>query len=176
MSETLGKRIASLRKKADLTQEELAEKLDVSPQAVSKWENDMSCPDIMLLPRLAQLLGCSTDTLLSGEGDASVKYVPDEKRKDISVMFMKLVVRVDADEDEGAVNVKLNLPMELVKVALEANAVSAFIELGDKDERLKNIDMNKIAAQVISLAEKGALGKLLEVEVENEVYVDIFVE
>ena len=71
---------------------------------------------------------------------------------------------------------KLNLPMELVKVALEANAVSAFIELGDKDERLKNIDMNKIAAQVISLAEKGALGKLLEVEVENEVYVDIFVE
>ena len=165
MSETLGKRIASLRKKADLTQEELAEKLDVSPQAVSKWENDMSCPDIMLLPRLAQLLGCSTDTLLS-----------DEKRKDISEMFMKLVVRVDADEDEGAVNVKLNLPMELVKVALEANAVSAFIELGDKDERLKNIDMNKIAAQVISLAEKGALGKLLEVEVENEVYVDIFVE
>lgn len=44
MSETLGKRIASLRKKADLTQEELAEKLDVSPQAVSKWENDMVLP------------------------------------------------------------------------------------------------------------------------------------
>ena len=36
--------------------------------------------------------------------------------------------------------------------------------------------MNKIAAQVINLAEKGALGKLLEVNVENEVHVDIFVE
>ena len=43
---------------------------------------------------------------------------------------------------------------QLVKVALEANAVSAFIELGGKDERLKNIDMNKIAAQVVSLAYK----------------------
>lgn len=65
---------------------------------------------------------------------------------------------------------------QLVKVALEANAVSAFIELGDKDERLKNIDMNKIAAQVVSLAEKGVLEKILEADVENEVHVDIFVE
>lgn len=176
MSETLGKRIASLRKKADMTQEELAEKLEVSPQAVSKWENDMSCPDIMLLPAIARLFDVSTDTLLSGESPADVKYVPDEKRKSISEMFMRLVVRVDAGDDESAVNVNLNLPMELVKVALEANAVSAFIELGDKNEKLKNVDMNKIAAQVINLAEKGALGKLLEVNVENEVHVDIFVE
>lgn len=65
---------------------------------------------------------------------------------------------------------------QLVKVALEANAVSAFIELGDKDERLKNIDMNKKSAQVVSLAEKGVLGKILETDVENEVHVDIFVE
>ena len=65
---------------------------------------------------------------------------------------------------------------QLVKVALEANAVSAFIELGGKDERLKNIDMNKIAAQVVSLEEKGVLGKILESDVENEVHVDIFVE
>ena len=65
---------------------------------------------------------------------------------------------------------------QLVKVALEANAVSAFIELGGKDERLKNIDMNKRAAQVVSLAEKGVLGKILEADVENEVHVDIFVE
>ncbi len=65
---------------------------------------------------------------------------------------------------------------QLVKVALEANAVSAFIELGDKDERLKNIYMNKIAAHVVSLAEKGVLGKILEADVENEVHVDIFVE
>ena len=65
---------------------------------------------------------------------------------------------------------------QLVRVALGANAGSAFIELGGKDERLKNIDMNKIAAQVVSKKEKGVLGKILESDVENEVHVDIFVE
>lgn len=42
METTIGKRIALLRRKAGYTQDELAEKLNVSPQAVSKWENDLS--------------------------------------------------------------------------------------------------------------------------------------
>jgi len=46
MEKTLGKRIAELRKKKGLKQETLAEKLAVSPQAVSKWENDQTCPDM----------------------------------------------------------------------------------------------------------------------------------
>ena len=57
--ETLGKRIAMLRKEKGLTQEQLAEKVGVSAQAVSKWENDVSCPDITLLPLLADILGVS---------------------------------------------------------------------------------------------------------------------
>jgi transcriptional regulator with XRE-family HTH domain/predicted membrane protein len=63
-NETLGKRIAALRKEKGLTQEQLAEKVGVSPQAVSKWENDVSCPDITLLPLLADLFGVSVDELL----------------------------------------------------------------------------------------------------------------
>ena len=62
--ETLGKRIATLRKEKGLTQEQLAEKVGVSAQAVSKWENDVSCPDITLLPLLADLFGVSVDELL----------------------------------------------------------------------------------------------------------------
>ena len=62
--ETLGKRIATLRKERGLTQEQLAEKVGVSAQAVSKWENDISCPDITLLPLLADLFGVSVDELL----------------------------------------------------------------------------------------------------------------
>lgn len=62
--ETLGKRIAALRKEKGLTQEQLAEKVGVSAQAVSKWENDVSCPDITLLPLLADLLGVTVDELL----------------------------------------------------------------------------------------------------------------
>ena len=65
-SETLGRRIARLRLAKTATQERLAKELKVSPQAVSKWENDINYPDISLLPDLARFLGVSVDELLSG--------------------------------------------------------------------------------------------------------------
>lgn len=61
---TLGKRIAMLRKNQGWTQEQLGEKVGVSAQAVSKWENDLACPDITTLPILADLFGITTDELL----------------------------------------------------------------------------------------------------------------
>ena len=64
MNQTLGKRISTRRKALGLTQDQLAEKLGVTAQAVSKWENDQSCPDITALPRLAEIFGISVDTLL----------------------------------------------------------------------------------------------------------------
>lgn len=67
MEQTLGNRISTLRKKMKLTQDQLAEQLGVTPQAISKWENDQSCPDITMLPRLAEIFGCSTDELLGIE-------------------------------------------------------------------------------------------------------------
>lgn len=63
-TDTLGKRIMALRKAAGMTQEQVAEHLGVSPQAVSKWENDVSCPDVTMIPRIAQLFNVSTDELL----------------------------------------------------------------------------------------------------------------
>jgi len=59
MANTLGTRIGELRRKKGITQDQLAEFSGVSPQAVSKWENDMSCPDITLLPmtQLPQISG-----------------------------------------------------------------------------------------------------------------------
>ena len=65
-SETLGRRIARFRLARTATQERLAKELNVSPQAVSKWENDINYPDISLLPDLARFLGVSIDELLSG--------------------------------------------------------------------------------------------------------------
>lgn len=64
MEETIGKRIAAKRKSLGLTQDALAEQLGITAQAVSKWENDQSCPDISMLPRLAEIFGCTTDSLL----------------------------------------------------------------------------------------------------------------
>ena len=65
--DTIGKRIAYHRRQKELTQEELAQKLGLSAQAVSKWENDQTCPDIQLLPILCEILGISTDELLGRE-------------------------------------------------------------------------------------------------------------
>ena len=64
MEQTIGKRISVNRKRLGLTQDQLAEKLGVTAQAVSKWENDQSCPDIATLPRLAEIFGITTDELL----------------------------------------------------------------------------------------------------------------
>ena len=64
MEQTLGKRIMENRKKLGLPQDQLAEKLGVTAQAVSKWENDLSCPDITMLPKLAEIFGTTTDILL----------------------------------------------------------------------------------------------------------------
>ena len=64
MEETLGKRIVAARKRLGLTQDQLAEQLGVTAQAVSKWENDQSCPDIAMLPKLAEIFGTTTDALL----------------------------------------------------------------------------------------------------------------
>lgn len=62
--ETLGRRIARLRLQHAMTQERLANIVNVSAQAVSKWENDLSYPDIMLLPVLAETFGVTVDELL----------------------------------------------------------------------------------------------------------------
>lgn len=67
MEQTIGKRIAACRKKLGLTQDALAEQLGVTAQAVSKWENDQSCPDISMIPRLAKLFSITTDELLGVE-------------------------------------------------------------------------------------------------------------
>ena len=59
----VGKNIRKLRLEKKLTQNEIAKRLGVTCQAVSKWENNVSAPDISLLPEIAALLGVSIDEL-----------------------------------------------------------------------------------------------------------------
>ena len=77
MEQTLGKRIIENRKRLGLTQDRLAEQLGVTAQAVSKWENDQSCPDITMLPRLAEIFGISSDALLGIETVHKAEIVPE---------------------------------------------------------------------------------------------------
>ena len=72
MGQTIGKRIMHHRKRMGMTQDQLAEKLGVTAQAVSKWENDQSCPDISILVTLAEIFGITTDALLGRTDHTSV--------------------------------------------------------------------------------------------------------
>ena len=65
MKHSVGCNIARLRLSQGMTQERLAQRMGVTPQAVSKWENDLNYPDVAALPALAALLGTSVDSLLT---------------------------------------------------------------------------------------------------------------
>ena len=95
-SETLGRRIARLRLAKTATQERLAKELNVSPQAVSKWENDINYPDISLLPDLARFLGVSVDELLSGASASAQESVAAQEST--AEKSAAEVVAVAADE------------------------------------------------------------------------------
>lgn len=82
MEETLGRRIVYHRKQLGLTQDQLAERLGVTAQAVSKWENDLSCPDINMLPKLAELFGTTTDALLGRETVYEAEVVNKEEKSE----------------------------------------------------------------------------------------------
>ena len=71
MKKTLGTMIAELRKQHGMTQLELAEKMGVTDKAVSKWERDLSCPDINSLPNLAEILGLSVEDLMQIKKEAA---------------------------------------------------------------------------------------------------------
>ena len=88
MKKTLGTMIAELRKQHGMTQLELAEKMGVTDKAVSKWERDLSCPDINSLPNLAEILGVSVEDLMQIKKEAEA---PVSKAAEIMEIAPKAV-------------------------------------------------------------------------------------
>ena len=161
---TIGRRITQLRKEQGMTQEELAQKLDVSSQAVSKWENDVSCPDISILPQLADILHTTTDYLLSGKKD-EVRCIPVDKRKDCNDLTLRVKV-FSAMGDK----IQVHLPVPLLRAFLDAGMDIAAEMSGM--EALKKLDMK----QIMLLIENGTVGKLVEMESADGDTVEIVVE
>lgn len=73
--QTFGEMVVSLRKENNMTQRQLAEKMGVTDKAVSKWERDLSFPDVDSLPKLAEVFGISVDELMQ------VKVQKEDKGK-----------------------------------------------------------------------------------------------
>ena len=85
---TMGMMIASKRKELGMTQMELAEKMGVTDKAVSKWERDLSCPDISSLPKLAEIFGMSVDELMQVKADTK-ENANDNKMSEIVNLALK---------------------------------------------------------------------------------------
>ena len=150
MKETFGQRIYRLRKARGLTQEDIAKKLNISSQAISKWENDVSLPDISLLADIADMFNISTDELL-GKETIKTEVLPESQRKDINTLMLKINIK-STDGDK----VKVNLPMPLVIACVNAGVSVG----GIGNDKLKEIDFK----QIIALVEQGVIGRLVEIE------------
>ena len=84
---SIGETIASLRKNKGMTQNELAEKMNVTDKAVSKWERNLSCPDVNTISKLADILGVSVEELLNSKN----KEYFNSKIKDLVNLIFKAV-------------------------------------------------------------------------------------
>ena len=162
MNETFGQRFQRLRKNAGLTQEDVATKLNITAQAVSKWEIDVPAPDISVLVELSDILGVTLNELLGKQAETAL--VPEKQRKNIDDMFFRInVLSKDGDK------VKVNIPLALARVFVESGAELPKIEGKDV---LNNIDFK----QLFDLVERGVIGKIVEVESKDGDTVEIWVE
>ena len=163
MKETFGQRFLKLRKARNLTQEDIAKKLNISAQAVSKWENDVSSPDISLLSDIASIFNITIDELLGKEINKT-EVLPEGKRKDINSMMLYInILSTDGDK------VKVNLPMSLIIACVNSGINISKVSSNNK---LNEIDFT----QIISLVEQGVVGKLVEIESKDGDTVVISVE
>lgn len=168
MEKTIGKQLLSLRKQAGYTQEYVAEQLGVSAQAVSKWENDIACPDIMILPQIAKLYNITVDDLFNNPKIETTvinekQEQPKEKVQEKELMFRVFVETVAGDD------VKVNLPYVLVKELINVGKGLPGIITG--------VDISGINLEsVFTLVEQGILGEIVNIETQNGDEIRVVVE
>ena len=115
--QTLGMMISSLRKEKGMTQLELAEKMGVTDKAVSKWERDLSFPDINSIPKLAEVFEISVDELMQ---------VKTETKENMSKNKIDEIV----DTVLKGVGVAMGIAVTVLSVLGELEANTAFVMLG----------------------------------------------
>lgn len=90
--QTFGSTIAALRKEKGMTQLELAQSMGVTDKAVSKWERNLSFPDVASLPRLAEQLGVSVDELLEAKTSAQEEPARNKVRPLIELVLKAIAL------------------------------------------------------------------------------------
>ena len=138
----VGKQIANLRKKNGFTQEELAEKLEISPQAISKWENGHTFPETIMLPLLAKTLNCSIDSILTpfASQDSIFQdftYVVGGKAGDLILQLYHRML--------GKIDFTISYDEEYHVFAKAFNGSSAIFNNPKKDDFIIRMDVKKEA-------------------------------
>lgn len=123
---TLGMMISSLRKENGMTQLELAEKMGVTDKAVSKWERDLSCPDVNTIPKLAEVFGISVDELMQIKAESQI-----EEKKDITPMVHMIMKAIALAMGVGVVvlsilkELDVNSGMGMLGIGLACLAITS---------------------------------------------------
>lgn len=114
---TFGNLVTQLRKAKGMTQADLAEKMGITDKAVSKWERDLSYPDIASIPHLAEILGVTVDELLT------VQNVKKENNKSIDAII-SLVLR--------AIGVAMGIAVAVLSIlgALDTRSAMVMLAIG----------------------------------------------
>ena len=129
---TLGMMIASLRKENGMTQFELAEKMGVTDKAVSKWERDLSCPDVNTIPKLAEVFGISVDELMQIKAESQ-----NESKQDVTPMIHMIMKAIALAMGVGVVvlsifkELDVNSGIGMLGIGLACLAITS---LAKKDE------------------------------------------
>lgn len=146
-----------------MTQEEIANKLNVSSQAVSKWENDLSIPDLPVLINLADMFNMTLDELIRDKIE-EVKFIEKpELRKPIEKMMLKIIVQDEGDK------VRINIPLMIVKACLDAG--KQLPQINGKNV-LNDINIDEI----MNMINEGVVGSLVDIESSDGSTVKIVVE
>lgn len=158
----VGDKIAQLRKQHGLTQEQLAEKLSISSQAVSKWETGITSPDISLLPEIAAIFFISVDELLGVGRKSTITETKDTSK----LMLHVRILSADGDK------VNINLPFTIVSTALSLGNTWINFGKGSTNDMLKSVDWKQLTDAV----EVGLRGKIVDIQSADGDIVEIVVE
>ncbi len=162
--ESFGKRFARLRKEHNYTQEGIAEQLNVCPQAISKWENDASMPDVSHFPEIAAIFGITTDELFGIENTRKTTVLPPDQKVDLG----KMLLTINVESYKGD-HVRVNLPASVLKAKLSCGGTSNLVVDNDA---FTEIDFQEI----LMMIESGMYGKLVSVESHKGDHVTITVK
>ena len=122
-SKTMAEVISSRRKELGLTQKDLAEKLDITDKAVSKWERGLACPDTALIPKLAVILGITIEELMTAKPAEMPGHRGGESLVDLILKAVPLAMGVAVTVTTLLGELDLNSGFSMLGIGLACLAV-----------------------------------------------------